>query len=338
MVNYLNNTKLHNKGKAEVARQKKIEAIGDNKTFMQTQNRSKQIVNVQTLKSRVKDEKEVYKLTVKHMPTYIDNLLWKTSSGFLVSNLPKANDYAFKRLNFAFGKTAVDIKNNYDQMVSAKKVVISYYTHQFEKNGITYNILKIYSIAPSLASTNLPTIYRTDVITNKDNSKFFGVKCLAVVGGCVDGDCPLFQVNTNNKTSGRLYKIKSEQTFRDVDADDDVTNCNYEVTEIDGVTDLDSAVQFAFQKFGVESALEKGQFAHGKIDEMLTILSKKNRPNLVTLNPTEYVKYIFNNETKENWDNINQFVHNLDGTVQNTAKSNKEKKQKPKDEKYFGYN
>lgn len=326
MTNYSNNSKLKNRGKQVITTERKTAYVPNgNKTYIQTANKSKRYVIVETLISRVDNEKNVDSLTRKNTPAVIDNLIWSTDLNYTRSNLPKINDYEFHSLNFSFGKTQHEIKENYEDMVSSKKVVLAYYTHKIEKDNREYSVVRIYSIAPNLKNKLLPVIYRTDILTNSNNSNFYGIKCMAMVGGCIDGECKLFQIATNDKTSAKLFKIKSGHTNIDVDLKDDVSNIYYDVTEIPNIQNLADSVDYAFNMFGLTHSLDKGQFEDKKIWDIVEALNKKPRPDLVKINPSQYVKTIMENEVENNTGHENQTVKKEDGTMSNTLKSNQQK-------------
>ena len=117
-----------------------------------------------------------------------------TSPDYMLHNLPRIEQNSY---NFAYTESALNA------MLQKPKVLISLNTHLTkDKMGKDLFINKFYMITPDLPKENdinIPVIYRLDVLMHTNNKDFFGIKGQAVVGGCRDGFCTLFEITSDRE-------------------------------------------------------------------------------------------------------------------------------------------
>ncbi len=282
-------------------------------------DRSNCPVYVDTLSSKVKRDKLEIASLVKRAPFKIDSPLFKTERNFPFHHMPKIEDVYYKRLNFSFGETKEEQKRNFEDMLNAPKSLVLYYRHKEHKDGKQFLTLRAYFIASKLTNENLPEIYRIDITTQKENNKYKldHIKASAVVGGCVDGECPLFEIGGDEKET-RLYVHKNGKTFCDVNFDDDTTNLFYEVKTID-VQDVFQASDYAFKRFNVENIFSNNPFGDSKLSSVLKALHSPQKNNYVTpISGDKFVGLTIGDnatfETDKSW----QYVYNKNGKLNKT--------------------
>jgi len=246
------------------------------------------------------------KAVVYKKPIAIRDLICLTSFDYRLSNMPKINDWEHKRLNFGFDD---DAKKT---MITTPKVIVRAYAHKYtdKKTGRDYVIVRFYALAPELNKSDLPIIYRFDLLTSPNNPSFYGIKCLAVVGGCLDGDCPLFQLKTNGKDTARLFTYKSGYTIINVDKLEDVSNNIHDVTEVSHITGPADACDYAFAKFGCKARINKA-ITTDNVHELLEIL--KLPENTVPIEGGDFVTEFLEHGVVANDGCERQYVHTLDG-------------------------
>lgn len=185
----------------------------------------------------------------------IDDPACRLEDFYTLANMPSVKDWEYKRLNFAFAKEESEQQKAYDAMLNLPKTIVRAYTYKYtdKETNKEYLVLRFYALPQKTNKMSLPTIYRIDILTSPTTEHFYGVRALAVIGGCLDGDCPLFQLNTNDRESARLYKYKSGHTAQKIDPLDDVDNSAYYVREIGGIHDLYEACDYAFKLFNINS-------------------------------------------------------------------------------------
>ena len=252
-----NREKIQQIAKANIKTIKSIEAPSKERKWEDEINHTKSYSYVHTLASRLRTRPDWYEKYVSYRePTLITALEWNTPLNMMgIHNLPKLGDFDAKRLNFAFGQNTSISRKNFKTMVSTPKTAICVFAHKIKIDDKDYNKLQIYCLAPELKYSELPIIYRLDILSIPDTNKFFGVRAVTLVGGCIDGLCPLFQINTDSVDGARLYKHKSSYTKFSVNPHDDVSNLYYDVKTLDGVSTLEEACDYAFSIFNVKSKI-----------------------------------------------------------------------------------
>lgn len=221
-------------------------------------NRSEMNVIAHSLKDIIRvgptGERDMMKYAEKKMPILITNNICRTSPSYTLSNLPKVKDWQLDDLNFAFGENIAQEKENVDKMMQSEKVVLCYFAHEYENQyGAKKQIVRMYAVAPELVDTDLPYIYRVDILTNSENNEFYAVRGSAVIGGCIDGGCKIFEMGVADDENARLFRFKSGQTNRPVDYEDDVDNRVYRVTEVQNIKNLSDATNYAFSLLNITS-------------------------------------------------------------------------------------
>lgn len=277
---------------------------------------SKSMTYVSTLASRIKEENEVDydKIITYKTPLKIQHPLFRLSANYHLGNLPKLKDWDHNSLNFSFGKTIAEQHIVYDTMLNTPKTIVRAYAHKYNDNesGKEYILLHFYALAHELKESDLPCIYRIDILSSPNNPKFYGVKGVAVVGGCVDGDCPLFQIITENKDTARIYKYKSDHTIYKVNPLDDVDNAVYKVKQVPNITCIKEACDYAFDIFGVKSRIETN-FTTNKISELLVKLSEPACS--IPIAGGHFVSEFLAHGITSNDGFERQYIHTDDGTI-----------------------
>ena len=219
---------------------------------------STQSVFAHTLEARLKKEvsKRLYdEIVYKNLPTIITSDIYKTSPIISTNNLPKVSSIRRKSINFSFGKTLKEQNSNFNKMIEAKKVLMLSYTHSYVEDNVIYNLVQLYLVAPELKDSDLPCIYKLDILTKPDKTTFYGARMSAVVGGCVDGFCNLMQIGKATKDCARLFSFKSEHTNENVDYDNNLSNDAYDVTKIENIDNVFEICDYAFKKFNITSRI-----------------------------------------------------------------------------------
>lgn len=245
------------------------------KEWWQLIDRSSAPTYVFTLSSRLRSEipPAKYDKIVKYKEaTICTSDIYSTSPNITLSNLPKVNERYLSRLNFLFGKTFAESRENYKTMMDANKVLIMAYTHKIQKKGLNYSIIRFYTIAPEMEGTELPIIYKIDVLIKDSDPTFYGIKASALVGGCVDGICPLFQIDKFDSTKAKFYRYNSGFTSYEIERSDLDSSSAFKISEIDNITNLEDACNYAFNLFNVKSRILNPT---EKIAEMIRALKKR---------------------------------------------------------------
>ena len=287
-------------------------------------DKSDSIVYVDTLASKVIYEKiDLYALKTR-APFKIDSTLFKTSKEYPFHHMPKIEDTYYKRLNFAFGENKEKQQENLEDMLHAPKTLVTYYRHKSFEDDADCVTIRAYFIASKLNNENLPQIYRIDIKTRNNFGRYEldHVKASAVVGGCVDGECPLFEI-FDDKEKTRLYIHKSGKTSYNVNFDDDKSTPLYDVEIIDA-KGMYEASKFAFEYFNAKDILTKNPANDNKLESVLNVLKSKNKSNFTTpISGDEFLKQTL--EKKNNFETQNpwQYVYNTKGKITKTNTSKK---------------
>ena len=254
-------------------------------------DRSNRSASVFTIRS-ILGEHTVERIIHNHMALKIDE--FPTNPNMFLDNLPQVHQKDFGSFEFEFGKTSDEKGKTYKKMMQAPKTVVSSVSHEFNENNKTYDMVHFYCLSPDLGKEWLPVVYRVDMLTLKDNPKFFNIKCLAIVAGAVDGICYLSQLNApvEKGENPRYYEMKSGHTSgrTPVDKYDDVSNAYYNVKEIDGIKNRNDALKFISSTFNVQSIFANGR--NKKLHEILSDIGQK-KYRLTPFNPDEAIKEYF---------------------------------------------
>lgn len=272
---------------------------------------------VHTLAKRIKQygsSREFEEIVYKKQPALITDPTFATNPNACTINLPKVKDSLTSPLNFSFGNTVKEQKENYIKMVEASKTFILSYTHEYTEDDNTYNLLQFYLVAPELEKTDLPVIYKIDVLANPKKTYFYGLRASALVGGCVDGYCTLFQMGKLGENTARMFTIQSGHTNKLIDYEDDVTNAYYKIAEIDNICNVFEAANFMFNHFNVKNRINTPN--ETKIFEIIHKLNK-GTINTVALTGEEIIKAYFERGIEHNEKKIRQTVYGKDEIEEN---------------------
>ena len=271
---------------------------------------SEQSTYVHTLAKRIKQQgtaREFEEIVHKKQPALITDLIFATNINALTINLPKVKDSITSPLNFSFGATLKEQKENYKKMLETPKTLILTYTHEYVEDGRTYNILQLYFVAPELANSDLPVIYKLDILTSPDKTQFYGTRASALVGGCVDGYCTLFQIGKLNNNTARLYVVQSGHTNIIIDYEDDVSNTYYKISELENIHNVFEASNYAFSLFNIRNRIDTPN--ETKIFEIIQKLNK-NTLKTAPLTGDELVKAYLEHGIEPNDKKVRQIVYN----------------------------
>lgn len=283
-------------------------------------NRSKKSVVAHSLKDIIKcgptGERDMMKFVERKAPIIITNNLCRTAPGYVMSNLPKVNDWKCEDLNFAFGANITEDSANVEKMLGAEKVALCYFAHEYKNNyGVKQQILRIYAIAPEFVGTDLPYIYRVDILSTPEDKDFYAIRGSAVIGGCIDGGCKIFEMGVADDDSARLYRFKSGNTYKAVDYEDDVDNARYRVTEVGNIKNLGDAADYAFSLLNINSRRNVWS-ANEKLEDIAKTLTKTDAT--VKITGSEMVETIIEHGVYDNSKKVYQQVNEggkLRGTV-----------------------
>lgn len=284
-------------------------------------NHSKKKVVVHSLKDIIRcgptGDRDMMRFVEKKSPIIITNNLCRTAPGYSIANLPKINDWKCEDLNFAFGANPTEDAANVERMLKAEKVALCYFAHAYKNNyGVKQQVLRIYAVAPELVDTDLPYIYRVDVLSIPADKGFYGLRGTAVVGGCVDGGCKIFEMGVADDCA-RLYKFKSGNTYKAVDYEDDVDNVRYRVTEVGNIKNLNDATDYAFSLLNINSRRNVWS-GNDKLEDIAKAMTKTDATEKIT--GSQMVQAITENGVYNNSSKIYQQV-NEGGRLRSSAKT-----------------
>lgn len=181
---------------------------------------------------------------------------FSTSLDFSMANLPKLSDNG-QPYNFTFTPKQLQ------EMLSSPKVIFATSEYKMKKepgSKIDLNVLHMYMLAPWLKDTELPLIYRLDVLQCPQNANFNAFTMSAIVGGFKDGECKLMGVMCANREHNAIYyHAMSGMTRRDIR--------NGTPHEIPGhPTDICDIADFVFDHCGVRY-YQKYSVQHEKLHD-----------------------------------------------------------------------
>ncbi len=325
-----NREKIQQRTKASLMGVKKTENISAELSWEDAMDHTNSYAYVSTLASRIALKSKWYtKIIEQRIPTLITAPEWTTPLNLGIQNLPKLGDWNVQRLNFSFGEDFATEKSNYNLMMSTPKTAICVFARKINLNNREYKKLQIYCLASELKHSELPIIYRIDVLSIPGSKKFFGLRGVALVGGCIDGECPLFQINTDSKDGARIYNYKSNYTSFSIDPKDDVSNAYYNVKALSDISTITEASDYTFKLFNVKSRI---QIKNTKIDFM-HILSdiEKNKDVFKITSGADFVEtflsrnidYVNGKERQMIYDNKGQIKQSNTRAKQNIEQSTK---------------
>ena len=310
-----NREKIQQRTDANLRGIKKTENISTELSWEDLMDHTNSYAYVSTLASRIASKSKWYaKIIEQRIPTLITAPEWTTPLSLGIQNLPKLGDWNVQRLNFSFGEDFATERSNYNKMMSTPKTAICVFARKINLNNREYKKLQIYCLASGLKYSELPVIYRIDVLSIPGSKKFFGLRGVALVGGCIDGECPLFQINTDSKDGARMYNYKSNYTSFSIDPKDDVSNAYYDVKVLSGISTITEACDYTFKLFNVQSRMA---IKNANIDFMHMINNiDKNKDVFKITSGADFVKAFLS----RNIDYVNgkerQMIYNNEGQIQ----------------------
>ena len=260
------------------------------KPTISTINYSDKRAEVPILEDQIPPQ-QLERIIAGHYPLLLTK--FDTNLHLRANNLPKYHMKNYGSFNFAYGKDSSEAQKNYDKMIKAKKIVISVVAHEYEKNNNTYDIVRMFCLAPELENSELPIVYRIDMLSLKNDPDSFNIRCCAIVAGAVNGICCLNQLNspTEKGANSIYYKMKSEHTTgKELNRKDDFSNRFYESKEIEGIKNRSDALKFASSSFNVESIFPNT--GNKKFYEILSDIEQK-KYHLTPFDANEVVKEFF---------------------------------------------
>lgn len=213
-------------------------------------------------KNRVKEfdaRKEPVKMNHNGKTTFVSCIADRLTDREMFRYWEKGYDISDPRFKTAFDYTDLNLphyrgenhfnfyftKNMLEEMLNTPKVLIKTNTFMFnDDKGGELTGTKFYMLAPWLENTDLPFIYRLDILRSKENPDFYGFRAVAQVGGCIDGECPLFEVRCGIKDEpSKLYYARAETI------NPELSRCPHSELEQDDVFDI---CDYVFDAFSIK--------------------------------------------------------------------------------------
>ena len=125
-----------------------------------------------------------------------------TGPSYALTNLPKLGEgYEGGVYNFYF------TEEQQKEMMNTPKVIFATTEYRMKPvpGKLKTGVVHMYMVAPWLKDSELPLIYRMDVLMSPDNTAFSGFAMHALVGGFKDGVCPLSCTLCASKDKNAVY-------------------------------------------------------------------------------------------------------------------------------------
>ena len=277
---------------------------------------SKSPTYVSALTSQLKLDKndpKIIQIEKYKAPINILHSVCRVRLNYTLANLPKLKDWDHHRLNFSFGKTKNEQKTIYDAMLSTPKVIVRAYAHSYEEDNNKYIVVHFYALAAQKTAEGLPIIYRLDILTSPDKPYFYGVKCLASIGGYVDGDCPLVQIATAQTGMARQFNYKSDYTSYNVNYDDDTPKLMYDVKTVDNINNIYDVCDYAFKLFNVTHSIASPLMTNN-VYEIINLLRQKPKYQK-HIKGGEFIKEFLDRGVLPNDGCERQYIYSNEGVI-----------------------